>query len=111
MSRIAALLLIGAMVACADTTTSPPTRPIAPSRALAAADETGPPPHHTFGPDTYRVGLFTGQGITRPKLDCDGSTSRGRSCNGFLASSVDGTLLDVRVDVPAGEGPLPLVVL
>ena len=32
-------------------------------------------------------------------------------CTGFLASGVDGTLLDVTLQVPAGGGPFPLVVL
>jgi pimeloyl-ACP methyl ester carboxylesterase len=32
-------------------------------------------------------------------------------CSGFLASSVDGTLLDVDVAVPPGPGPHPLVVV
>src|SRR5688572_26937582 len=68
-------------------------------------------PTHRFGPDTYRIGVFTGEGTARPGLKCDGNTSEGRTCTGFLASSVDGTLLDVSVTVPPGEGPHPLVVL
>ncbi|HKQ27801.1 MAG TPA: alpha/beta fold hydrolase, partial [Burkholderiales bacterium] len=63
----------------------------------------------SFGPDTYRIGAFTGQGTTKPGLNCDGSSSRGRVCTGFLASAVDGALLDVTLAVPAGNGPFPLV--
>ena len=60
----------------------------------------GPPPEHHFGPDSYRVGLFTGQGITQPGLSCDRVTPTDgsediRACNGFLESAVDGAMLDV----------------
>ena len=71
----------------------------------------GPPPPREFGPDTYRVGVFTGEGITEPGLDCEESTADGRSCSGFLASSVDGARLDVTLQIPHGSGPHPLVVL
>ncbi|MBW3535733.1 MAG: alpha/beta fold hydrolase, partial [Gemmatimonadetes bacterium] len=54
---------------------------------------------------------FTGQGITREGLSCGGSDATALSCTGFLASDVDGTLLDVGVQVPQGPGPHPLVVL
>jgi pimeloyl-ACP methyl ester carboxylesterase len=69
----------------------------------------GPPPPQSFGPDTYRTGVFTGQGTSRPGLDCVGSTAHGRVCSGFLASEVDGTLIDVTVAVPPGAGPHPLI--
>ncbi len=77
---------------------------LAPSSAAAQ-------PSQSFGPDTFRIGVFTGEGTARPGLRCDGNTARGRTCSGFLASSVDGTLLDVSVAVPPGEGPHPLVVV
>jgi pimeloyl-ACP methyl ester carboxylesterase len=76
---------------------------------LQGMGQDGPPPPQNFGPDTYRIGLSTGQGTTKPGLSCDGSTSRGRVCTGFLASAVDGALLDVTVTVPPGNGPHPLV--
>lgn len=79
------------------------------SRATASDD--GPPPPYGFGDDTYSVGLFTGQGVTREGLSCGGSDVAARSCAGFLASDVDGALLDVGVEVPHGPGPRPLVVL
>ena len=63
----------------------------------------------SFGPDTYRTGTFTGEGTAQPGLTCDGSSASGFVCNGFLASAVDGTLLDVTVAVPPGDGPHPLV--
>lgn len=64
-----------------------------------------------FGPDTYRTGIFTGAGSTRPGLSCGDSSARARVCSGFLPSAVDGTLLDVTVMVPHGGGPHRLVVL
>ena len=76
---------------------------------LGALGQVAPPPPQSFGADTYRTGLFTGEGTTRPGLNCDGSSAHGRACSGFLASAVDGTLLEVSVRVPPGEGPHPLV--
>jgi len=76
---------------------------------FAAIGQVAPPPPQSFGADTYRTGLFTGEGTTRPGLNCDGSTAHGRACSGFLASAVDGTLLEVSVRVPPGAGPHPLV--
>jgi pimeloyl-ACP methyl ester carboxylesterase len=65
----------------------------------------------TFGPDTTSVGVFTGQGTTLPGLTCDTPPApAARTCTGFLASSVDGTLLDVTVRVPQSAPPHPLVV-
>src|SRR5438067_5123796 len=75
-----------------------------------AAGQDGPPPPRHFGPDTYRTGTFTGPRETSG-LTCDGSEATGRVCGGFLASSVDETLLDVTVKVPPGSGPHPLVAL
>src|ERR1051325_3387524 len=81
--------------------------------ALAQA---GPPPPHSFGDDTYRTsqqctgsvsGECTGQGTTQPGLSCEATADGGRKCTGFLASAVDGTLLDVTLTVPAGTGPHP----
>ena len=83
--------------------------------ALAQA---GPPPPHSFGDDTYRTsqqctgsvsGECTGQGTTQPGLSCEATADGGRKCTGFLASAVDGTLLDVTLVVPAGPGPHPLI--
>jgi hypothetical protein len=72
---------------------------------LAAGPAAAQPAPRSFGPDTYRTGVFTGEGTTRPGLTCKGSTSQGHTCSGFLASVVDGTLLDLRVAVPPGKGP------
>ena len=76
---------------------------------LQVPAQDGPPPPQSFGPDTTRTRIFTGQGSTRAGLSCDGSTADGRVCTGFLASAVDGTLLDVTVAVPSGSGPHPLI--
>ena len=80
--------------------------------AVRAQDD-GPPVRRTFGPDSYAVGVFTGQGTTTPGLTCDAPAdpSTALTCDGFLASSVDGTLLDVTVRVPQTAGPHPVVVL
>src|SRR5687768_13290914 len=63
-------------------------------------EERGPPAPYPFGPDTYRTGLFTGEGITPTGLDCGFSTESLIDCRGFLASAVDGARLDVTVQVP-----------
>src|SRR5438552_5838076 len=83
---------------------------IAVGAVLAQGD--GPPAPRTFGPATTAVGSFTGQGTTAPALQCDAPSdpSTPRECSGFLASSVDGTLLDVTVRVPQSAGLHPLVV-
>ena len=60
-------------------------------------------------PDSCSTGVFTGEGTTTPGLSCDGSPATGRTCNGLLASAVDGTLLDVTLAVPPGGQPHPLV--
>ena len=80
--------------------------------AVVLAQSDGPPPPRAFGPDTTAVGVFTGQGTTTPGLQCDAPSdvSIPRECSGFLASGLDGTLLDVTVRVPRTGGPHPLVV-
>ena len=72
----------------------------------------GPPAPRSFGSDTYAVGVFTGQGTVVPGLACDAPSkpSTPLTCSGFLASGVDGALLDVTVRVPQTPGPHPLVV-
>src|SRR5438270_4407675 len=82
---------------------------IAPRKAVVLAESEGPPSPHSFGPDTYRLGVFAGAG--RHRLDCSADLSGARTCDGFLRSSVDKTLLDARLQIPAGAGPHPLVVL
>jgi pimeloyl-ACP methyl ester carboxylesterase len=79
--------------------------------AAAALGQSGAP-SRTFGPDTYATGIFTGQGTTAPGLTCDAplNQSQAVTCDGFLASRLDGTLLDVTVRVPQTTGPHPLVV-
>ena len=80
--------------------------------AFSAADaERGPPAPFPFGPDSYRTGVFTGEGTTPTGLNCGFSTAAMRDCRGFLASHVDGTRLDVTLQMPHGGGPSPLVTL
>ena len=82
-----------------------------PAIAFSSIDEDrGPPAPYPFGPDTYRVGFFTGEGITPTGLDCGYSTATVQDCRGFLASGVDGARLDVTVQIPRTEGLHPLVV-
>ena len=110
MNRTLSFALALVVLGCRDDSTGP--APATPSLAVAAAaEDRGPPPPYRFGPDTYRTGTFTGQGTTKPGLDCDNTESRGRRCTGFLASDVDGTLLDVNLDLPGRDGPYPLVAI
>lgn len=66
-------------------------------------------PARSFGPDSQSTGIFTGAGTTQPGLSC-GQPSPFVKCSGFLASGLDGTLLDVTVTVPPVAAPRPLVV-
>ena len=77
------------------------------SVTTTAAEDEGPPDSYPFGPDSYRVGRFTGGG---PKLRCSTSSNGGRICDGFLRS-FDKTALDVRLEIPSGPGPRPLIAL
>ena len=118
MLRRSPLLLVPlvacGLAACTDDVVAPDRAPRPP--AVTRAEE-GPPPPHAFGPDTWRTGVFTGQGTTRPGLSCDrtqpdDASAAVRSCTGFLASAVDGALLDVSLLVPTKVAkPVPLVVL
>jgi ABC-2 type transport system ATP-binding protein len=111
MSRIVlALVALASLAACSDRPTQPKLRPSRPSLAVDPG-EGGPPSPRNFGADSYRLGVFTGAGTSAAGLDCSKAADKSRVCNGFLASAVDGTLLDVTVQVPAGGGPFPLVVL
>lgn len=109
MRRILLLPFVVALSAC--QTDQP--GPIAPAssavhyKSITATEPEGKPAPHAFGPDTYRVGLFTGGG---PKLRCSSTTSGGKACDGFLRS-FDRTALDVRLEIPSGAGPFPLVAL
>ena len=65
---------------------------------------------HQFGTDTYRVGAFTGTGTAVPGLSCEKTSPTVRACSGFLASAVDGALLDVTLEIPLKvDKPVPLV--
>ena len=101
------------MAACTDDIVAPNHAPRPPA---SARHDAGPPPPHQFGPDSWRAGVFTGQGTTRPGLSCDRTSldtaTTVRSCTGYLASAVDGTLLDVSLLIPTKvPKPIPLVVL
>ena len=81
------------------------------SAATASNPYGGPPPAHQFGPDSTSTGVDTGQGIDTPGLTCAHTTTpvAMNVCAGYLASGLDGTLLDATVEVPdqpAGNHPL-----
>lgn len=76
---------------------------------VALRAQVGPPPQRNFGPDATRTHVFTGTGATQTGLTCS-SSPLSRDCSGFLASDLDGTVLDVTVRIPPETGPHPLVV-
>jgi ABC-2 type transport system ATP-binding protein len=107
--RLGLLLVLAA--ACNEKIAGPLTPNARSSDVQAASESQGPPPPHRFGRDSYRIGVFTGEGTTEPGLTC--KTNRAvEECVGFLASGVDGTLLDVTLDLPtSAQKPTPLVVI
>jgi pimeloyl-ACP methyl ester carboxylesterase len=108
MKRLKFLGVLFAVVSCQADRTGPPSRaPLV--FAAAVANDDGPPSSFPSGSDTYRIGVFTGAG--RPKLDCHQTPDGGRICDGYLRSDVDKTLLDVRLEIPPGAGPFPLIAL
>jgi ABC-2 type transport system ATP-binding protein len=108
MKRLGILALLAFAAACRSDQTGPV--PAAEKfYAVTAANDDGPPTSFPFGRDTYRIGVYTGAG--RHKLDCTTGTDGARDCDGFLRSSVDKTLLDVKLEIPPGAGPFPLVAL
>ena len=109
MKLILAFAIVCLAAGCQTDQTGPRHTPDAPSAVVLATESEGPPDEHSFGPDTYSTGLFTGEG--RHKLDCAPASMGGRVCDGFLRSTVDKTYLDVRLELPPGTGPFPLVTL
>lgn len=106
MQRLGVLCLVALIAAC-QSDQGPSPRPSPAVYSVTTANDDGPPTSFPFGRDTYRVGTFTGGG---PKLRCSPSSSGGRICDGFLRS-FDKTALDVRLEIPSGAGPFPLVAL
>ena len=103
MTRCLWLALALVLPGCRQDRLAPDGSPPASIPVLAFSpidEERGPPAPYPFGPDTYRTGLFTGEGVTPTGLDCGFSTESLIDCRGFLASSVDGARLDVTVQVP-----------
>jgi ABC-2 type transport system ATP-binding protein len=111
MSHLRFALLLVLAAACNEKIVGPLTPAPASHDVQAASADQGPPPPHRFGRDRYRTGVFTGQGTTEPGLTCK-TNEAVRECAGFLASAVDGTLLDVTLQLPmSAQKPTPLVVL
>ena len=81
--------------------------------ALPARSQSSPPSRQ-FGPDTYSIGQFTGQGTATPQgLRCEppaSSPDTPRTCAGYLASDLDGALLEVVVKAPRTGSSFPLLV-
>ena len=110
MKRAYFLGLLVVLVACQQDETGPRPAPAKSPLAVAAGEENdGPPTNYPPGSDTYRIGVLTGTG--RHKLDCTPTASGGRVCEGFLRSDVDKTYLDVKLEIPPGTGPFPLIAL
>ncbi|MFL5606981.1 MAG: alpha/beta hydrolase family protein [Gemmatimonadaceae bacterium] len=111
MLRYAVVTLV-ALAACNEQVIEPTNVPIAPAHATAAANDDGPP-EHTFGPDSVALYAYTGDDITTPTgLSCSNTSATIRECTGYLASAVDGTRLDVTLQLPlTSPQPTPLVVL
>lgn len=112
--RVRRILPAVALVVCAcqrDLVAPLPTaRPADGAYVYSMHD--GPPASRSFGSDTYRVGLFTGQGTEREGLHCEKTAPDLRTCSGYLASAVDGALLEVGVEIPLRiDKPVPLVAL
>ncbi len=109
MTRCLCLVLALLLVACQEQLAPDRSVPRSvPELAFSPADEErGPPAPYPFGRDTYRTGLFTGEGIEPTGLDCRFSTAALIDCRGFLASDVDGARLDVTVQVPRAAEPQP----
>ncbi len=111
MRCVPSLMLVAILAVACDEGPAAIPAPLPTASAFSASDDTGPPLPYSFGPDTYSAGMFTGEGITREGLSCGSSGPDGRSCAGYLASGVDGALIEVGIQIPPGEGPYPLVVL
>lgn len=109
MRRPALLVLVFAL-ACTDDALAPVAT--SPAGGDAPRFDAAPPPPHAFGPDSYQVGLFTGQGAVVPGLHCADDGAGTERCDGYLASAVDSARLDVTLQIPtAAPKRVPLVVL
>lgn len=84
---------------------------LAAGTARAQHVTSAPPPLRTFGPDSTATGVFTGAGLTPPGLTCDAPPAPAAlTCTGYLASAVDGTLLETTVRLPQDGRTKPIVV-
>ena len=101
-----------ALCACEPSVSAPESSGFTVADGVARQVDDNPPEGRAFGPDTYRVGSFTGAGISSPGLSCAKTAPDVRTCSGFLASDVDRALLDVTVEIPLKiDKPVPLVAL
>jgi ABC-2 type transport system ATP-binding protein len=110
MKAAVCLALVTLLAACRADQVGPTTPPDVRTVVARADADAGPPSEYPFGPDTYRYsGPFAGAPV--PPLVCDPARTGAAEYNGYLVSTVDGTSLDARVQLPAGAGPFPLVAL
>ena len=108
MKRLS-LLGLGLLFAACQSEQTGPREGALRAPSTMQADE-GPPSQYPFGPDTYRQsGPFAG--APTPPLACQPGTTAGASYDGYLVTESDQTSLDARLQIPAGEGPFPLVAL
>ena len=113
-SIASAFVLLVVLGACSDAPSGPSSsaQPVADVPPAGVVEDRGPPPPRTFGPDTWRTGIFTGRAVTQPGLTCDDGASGVRRCSGYLASAVDSARLDVTLQIPTSAAPpIPLVVV
>src|SRR5690242_14067585 len=69
MSRVlVAVVLAAALSGCSERPTEPKMSPGRPNFATDPGGS-GPPTPRSFGPDSYRTGVFTGTGTTAPGLN------------------------------------------
>src|SRR4051794_25477332 len=69
-------------------------------------------PQRSFGPDSTSTGVNTGPPTLLPGLTCSaaGPAPEPLTCTGYLASDLDGTMLDVTAWAPRDTLPHPLAV-
>jgi ABC-2 type transport system ATP-binding protein len=107
MKQLGLLSILVLLVACQADETGPRPQAIR-APTIASLDE-GPPSEYPFGSDTNRPGAFIG--VPVPPLICQPGTTTAATYDGYLVSEADQTSLDVRLQIPTGAGPFPLVAL
>src|SRR5688500_4239461 len=99
VARGLSCVVVVAVHACDRHPTEPsPAAGFAVNDRLARSSHDGPPPSHSFGPDTYRVGLFTGAGTLPRDTPFDpGDVVIAPSLGALATSSVSAQFNDEKV--------------